>query len=83
MGLILRFAIFCFTGEHVCAVRYAAQVRNASKIYVCRENLGIYTGMDLLRYECGMEGMRDVCRIVVGTPVLCLDISSVSFSSKC
>lgn len=38
---------------------------------------------DLLRYECGIEGMRDMYRIVVGTLVHCLDISSVSFSSKC
>lgn len=37
----------------------------------------------LLRYECDIEGMRDVYRIVVGTLVLCLDISSISFSSKC
>jgi hypothetical protein len=83
VGLILSFAIFCLTGEHVRAIRYAAQVRNASKIYICRENPGIYTGMDLLRYEYGMEGKRNVYRIVVGTHVPCLDISSVDFSSKC
>jgi hypothetical protein len=71
------------TGEHVCAIRYAAQVRNASKIYICRENLGIYAGMDLLRYKCGIDRVRDVYRIVVETAVLCLSASPANANKVC
>jgi len=37
-------AVLCICSERIRAICHAAEVRNARKIYFCRENLGIYRG---------------------------------------